>query len=166
MNKLIRHSVFETNSSSCHSICVKKGMELNNIPYVDTSGNIEIPSGEFGWEINSYDDFYSKAAYLAIYIRDWSDNNLEKFKELFESIIKEFTGCETISYEDKFWDTEIREYEYEGTKRTYKSKLGEGYIDHQSVEDNDLDYLFDYIELMKVFLFSSQSVLHTDNDNH
>ena len=166
MKQLIRHSVFETNSSSCHSISVVKGMELNNLPYVDTNGNIEIGSQEFGWEIDSYNDFYSKAAYLAIYIRDWSGNDLERFREIFESVIKEVTGCNTVTYEDNFWDFETKEYDYEGQKRSYKNQLGGGYIDHQSVDGQELHYMFDDLKEMKSFLFCNQSILHTDNDNH
>jgi len=165
MKQLIRHSVFETNSSSCHSISIAQGMELNNIPYPDNNGNIKIESGEFGWEVDSYNDFDSKASYLIVYIRDWSRGKKEEFRNIFENVIKEQTGCENILYEDQFWDIETKEYEYEGKVRSYESNLGRGYIDHQSVEDGDLDYMFENISEMKDFLFCTGSVLYTDNDN-
>ena len=48
--RLIRNKVFETNSSSCHSISITSDMELNDIPTPDEYGNLFIESGEFGWE--------------------------------------------------------------------------------------------------------------------
>lgn len=49
--KQIRNSVFETNSSSSHSICVstKKGLGWDNKLPVDQDGTLHIPFGEFGW---------------------------------------------------------------------------------------------------------------------
>lgn len=164
--RLIRNKVFETNSSSCHSISITSDMELNDIPTPDEYGNLFIESGEFGWEQDEYNSWWGKAAYLIVYIRDWSGESQEKYKQLFEYVVKEVTGAETITYEELFWKTEEKSYEYEGVTRTYQSKLGEGYIDHQSVEDRDLDYMFEYVNEMKKFLFSSNSVLETDNDNH
>lgn len=167
MKQLVRHNVFETNSSSCHSITISsKDTNLNDIPMPNQSGEIELRSGEFGWEISEYNGFYEKAAYLIVYIRDWSGKDCIQYKEIFERIIKEMTQCETIVYEPLFWDSEEQTYEWEGETRSYVAPLGEGYIDHQSVECRDLDYMFEDTEQMKFFLFNSNSVLYTDNDNH
>ena len=178
MKKLIRKGVFETNSSSCHSISVNESMVYNDIPKLDFSGNILLNSGEFGWEVETYHDFESKAAYLIVYIRDWCGDKKEEFKNILESIIKEVSGCESISYEDNFWETEKVSYEETtwnsvtkqsektGEVRYYDRNLGEGYIDHQSVEDKDCHFLFENIETLKSFLFNSASYIETDNDNH
>jgi hypothetical protein len=40
-----------------------------------------------------------------------------------------------------------------------------GYIDHQSVEDKDLHYLFKDPMLLKAFIFGKGGLVHTDNDN-
>jgi len=167
MEKLVRKNVFETNSSSCHSITIDNSNGVyNNVPKVDNEGNVFINSGEFGWEIEDYQDFGSKASYLSVYIRDWSNENKDKFKEIFESVLKEVTGCEKVEYEEDFWKQEERSYESDGKIKTYFSSLGDGYIDHQSVEDRDLDYMFENTQTMKDFLFSSNSILQTDHDNH
>lgn len=79
---------FETNSSSCHSISITNDSQLNDIPIPDENGNISLYGGEFGWEYEVYSDFYSKAAYLMVYIRDWVKNeSLAKlFKAKFDSL--------------------------------------------------------------------------------
>ncbi len=169
MKKLIRKGVFETNSSSCHSITIEgKSGVYDDIPTVEKDGSIFIRSGEFGWEIENYDDFGSKASYIAVYIRDWVRDEVKKsaFKEIFENIIIETTGCDRVEYENFFWDQEETTYEHNGKIEKYMSSLGEGYIDHQSVESSDYDYLFEDIDKLKNFLFNSNSILHTDNDNY
>ena len=54
----IRKNVFETNSSSTHSICIAKDMEL----IIPTSIHFEF--GEFGWEVDTLSSVYEKASYL------------------------------------------------------------------------------------------------------
>ena len=166
MKKLIRQNVFETNSSSCHSISVTYDTKLNDIPSPNDDGEIHIWAGEFGWEYSNYSDFGSKSSYLAVYIRDWTSEKLDEFRKIFENLIKEVSGAENIVYDKNFWTFEERSYTSGDTIRTYRSSLGEGYIDHQSVEDNDLHYMFEDVSQMKLFLFSSKSQLTTDNDNH
>lgn len=165
--KLIRLGTFETNSSSCHSITIQNSNGVyNDIPSLDESGNLLLTSHEFGCEIDDYYGFDAKAAYLAVYLRDWSGVNQEQFKATFENVLKEVTGAESIIYEKNFWRTEERSYVSNDKTVTYQASLGEGYIDHQSVECGALDYIFQDIEEMKNFLFNSSSELHTDNDSH
>lgn len=167
MKKLVRNSVFETNSSSCHSISIADKVDFNDVPSPNAEGNIHITSGEFGWEEDSYRGFFDKASYLAVYIRDWAKEEKESFKQIFENLIKETTACYNITYEDSFWDFEERSYKgSDGNQVVYQAKLGYGYIDHQSVEDKDLHYLFTDVDKLKAFLFCSNSILETDNDNH
>lgn len=178
MKKLIRKQVFETNSSSCHSLSIVDGMTYNDIPICDNYGVVHINSGEFGWEQETYYNFNEKASYLAVYIRDWTGDKLQEFKEIFENVIKEVSGCDEISYETNFWEkeevfyditawnSETKQSEKTGEKRSYMSNLGDGYIDHQSVESQDLHYLFEDTNQIKSFLFNNNSYLETDNDNH
>jgi hypothetical protein len=56
--KKVRKSVFETNSSSTHSICIAKEAVLN-IPKT-----ISFNFGEFGWEIGTIGSDSGKASYL------------------------------------------------------------------------------------------------------
>ena len=58
MNRKIRQGVFETNSSSTHSICIVKTADIR-IP-----ASLHLTMGEFGWECENYNDSETKASYL------------------------------------------------------------------------------------------------------
>lgn len=171
--KIIRQKTFETNSSSSHSISISDTKILNDIPIPDENGIVTLKSGEFGWEDVVYDDFYDKAAYLIVYIRDWVKTKLkEKFRNILENLIKEKSGCIEIKYENLFWDREEKSHiDENGETITYYSYLGKGYIDHQSVENQDRNYLFDvndidYVEgELENYLFNNNSFLQTGNDS-
>lgn len=144
--KLIRKNVFETNSSSCHSLSVGSGDVYEGFtPNADNL--IVIPAMEFGWEEETYYDVESRLAYVWIYMRDYAKERTE-FLEMFQNVVCSHTGAACVTME-------------EGS-----DSWCNGYIDHQSVEDHDLDFLFDNEETLKNFLFGSGSSITTDNDNH
>jgi hypothetical protein len=67
MKKLIRNGVFETNSSSSHSISIAdetKQFVLDTL-YPDQNGVITLNGGEFGWEWFKHNDAETKANYAA-----------------------------------------------------------------------------------------------------
>lgn len=167
MKSVIRKNVFETNSSSCHSISISDSDTLNNIPTPDVNGNISIYPLNFGWERDIHDDFGSKASYVAIYCRNWSKGKEKEWFKILEDVIKEVTLCKEVVYEGNMMEFEMRSYEHNGETIEYKYfGYDKGSIDHQSVEDRDLDFLFEDPKELKRFLFSNDSVLYTDNDNH
>jgi len=134
--KKIRKGVFETNSSSTHSICIAVDTELN-IPK-----SIHFEFGEFGWE---YDTLYSvseKASYLYTAIVNYKEEDLERFIKILENKNIEVTKEERSG---KYFDT--------------------GYIDH-GYELNKFvnDLLADEDRLMN-YLFSDLSFIITGNDN-
>ena len=171
--KKIRKGVFEINSSSCHSISIDNtSLEFEKVN-LDENGIFYIYSNDFGWEQEDYSHYSDKCSYLAIYIRDWCGEREQEFRSIFEQCIKDYTQCSEIVYEDLVWDTELATYNHHqtGEECSYMRKLGNSYIDHQSVEDQDYHYLFDknnpeYVEgELKNFLFNPNSTLTTDNDN-
>ena len=141
MKKLIRENVFETNSSSCHSISLGKdtGKQfLLDTLYPDQHGVINLSGGEFGWEWAKYNDVQTKASYAATATLYGLD------PDLLVDVIKEHTGADAVF---------IRvsdEYETDGY----------GYIDHESVGNCPRDK-----EGLKDFLFNKNSWLFTGNDN-
>lgn len=149
MKKLIRKGVFETNSSSCHSISIAEGNELLDTLYPNKDGIVEIEGAEFGWEYEKYKDAGSKASYAMIYAIDWSRDKSEEFQQILKDVIKKQSGAVDVVFKRK--DNDFYPY---------------GYIDHQSVEDEDLHYMFEEPELLRRFIFDKNSVLITDNDNH
>jgi hypothetical protein len=132
-----RIDIFETNSSSSHSISFnpwKSGKDGNNfIP--DENGNVYVTGADFGWEWASYNDSVTKANYY-----------LERYKaepdriELLKKVIEDYTGFNVIINENT-----------------------NGYIDHQSFDTLELPA--DDPEALKDWLFNPDNWLYTGNDN-
>lgn len=152
--KQIRMGVFETNSSSTHSITISDEQTdalMDTLP-MNESNEVVLTGGEFGWEEESYNDALTKANYLAVYIEQWAGDDSDRLKEMFERIIKEQTGCTEIVYGR--------------VSRWGDSDPDLGYIDHQSVEGYALHWLFESGDDLRNFIFNPESILVTDNDNH
>jgi hypothetical protein len=148
-----RQAVFETNSSSTHSLSISSSSTdlLDTLP-LNEQGEVVLNGGQFGWEVEDYSDAGTKASYAAIYVSDWSGKKSAEFKEVLDTVIKQQTGCSNVVYNfSTDWSSDARETSY---------------IDHQSVEGGQLDYLFEDPELLRQFIFNPRSVLHTDNDNY
>ena len=93
MIKKIRHNVFETNSSSTHSICIAKDSSLT-IPK-----EIHFGTGEFGWERNSLRSMYSKASYL--YTGLLYNNRMTDFFDIVGLLEKEGITVTYDSHKDE-----------------------------------------------------------------
>jgi hypothetical protein len=95
MKKLIRKGVFETNSSSSHSISVAtedKQFVLDTL-YPDQNGVVTINGDEYGWEWFKHNDAETKASYAAQSFAN-DDNQLDVLKE----VIMEQTGAEDVVF--------------------------------------------------------------------
>lgn len=141
--KVIRRGVFETNSSSTHTITIAPGEILppDTLPVED--GVCRIYPGEFGWDIWDYWDAATKASYaLTFAYQTKSEERLKLLKE----VVQAETGLpvEFVEAGDKFY--------------------ARGYIDHQS--DSVCAPAFVSKEALRAFIFNPKSKLHTDNDNH
>lgn len=133
--KLIRSGVFETNSSSSHSISVAdetKEFVLDTI-YPNQDGIVIVSGDEFGWEWFKHNDAQTKASYAAQQFMN-NDDALETLKE----VIMEQTGADDV--------------EFVG--------LDNGYVDHYScgIVEQSKDWL-------KNFIFNKNSWLFGGNDN-
>lgn len=158
MKKNIRHGVFETNSSSTHSISIgNSGQLLDTLP-INDEGNVIIQPGEFGWEQETYNDAYTKAQYLAVYCRDWSGDKKDEFFTNLKDVILKQTKANDVIF-DLFKDEKEERYFYPGCYDT-------GYIDHQSVESQDYHHVLEDKNNIRNFIFDKSSWLETDNDNH
>lgn len=142
MAKTKRLNVFETNSSSSHSITIEVGAEWDNI--IPENGKILLYGGEFGWKECEYNDALTKANYCAVACKLGYTNFTKK--ELKE-VIRDFTGASKVKF--KF-------------NTNYKGNYS--YIDHQS--NDTLLGIVDTKEELKDFIFNKSSYLYTDNDNH
>lgn len=158
MEPKVRHGVFETNSSSTHSVCIATG----KIGPPSLKGQVlEIGPGEFGWEVEDHYDFYTKASYLYTWCynqsRTYDDSDVEleltgerKEKlDMLTEVLKEYTGCSEVLYTKSLG---------------YYSR---GYIDHQSDScDCPSIEVFTTKDSLVNFLFNNSSFIHTDNDNY
>jgi len=146
--KNIRKSVFETNSSSTHSISIAKDNKdgiYDTITPTD-DGYIVLTGGEFGWEWKKYTDPLTKANYCAVD----SFNISKRMKMLFE-VLKEHTGAKRviIDFNNSIFDD--------------SNRFDHSYVDHQS--HGTSSKAFKSKKTLKEFIFNPNSILMTGNDN-
>ena len=140
--KITRKSVFETNSSSTHSISINSTDFLFDSIKPDKDGNIILRGGQFGWEWKRFDSPLVKANYCAVD----AANNPEKTAMLID-VIKKHTGAKNIVF----------------AMITQWDSPDWSYIDHQS--DGRANLAFIDEETLKNFIFNRKSYLFTGNDN-
>ena len=102
MKRVIRKGIYETNSSSVHTIVISSdGMEPSKLP-VDKDGYITVRYGEFGKDGTVYSSQEDKLSYLVTqcyYLGGWEydvnrDNNYH-FKNIEDAIV-DYTGARGI----------------------------------------------------------------------
>lgn len=143
----IRQGVFETNSSSTHSICISR-------EHVDADGcHVDFHFGEFGWENGDAD--VADYLYTAIYELDpnGDDGLLDKLKEILDS--------HGISY--TFEKPKPVHYDYGGGDEW--DELDVGYIDHAYDTYEFVHTVLDNDDMLIRYLFSDSHV-YTGNDNY
>ena len=98
--KNIRSNVFETNSSSSHSITISNSNIVLDTILPDKDGIIYLNGGEFGWEYDRHYSALTKANYCAIacHYHDNDDGNITHYnnfsfnEEMLIEVIKEQTS--------------------------------------------------------------------------
>lgn len=160
--KQIRRSVFETNSSSTHSVTIRHKGLAQNIMKVHSDGFIHTELGEFGWEVVNYRDQEDRLSYLVTMLAEkngvntwWKDDR--SLKDLVKELMK--------TPDFKRVSEEVGDH---ANCRGVIIDPSQGYIDHQSHEDYSTlqDFLDDYKTDIVEFVFGRGNVVHTDNDNH
>ena len=179
MKTQIRRGVFETNSSSVHSISIIKDDFKGSLPkkfIIDCDG-------EFGWEVDTFDDSSSKAAYLyqaivyypTLYSKGKYDANIAK--EMLQSLMDKFImNLESygIEVDCKYRFTKIESNEIEPGK-TYNYVVfvdengneseDKGYLDHGGDAKEFVDYVLSSPENTVKFIFDNRCYIETGNDN-
>ena len=142
----IRSNVFETNSSSTHSITISNSNNASNSTLAtilpDENGTIYLTGGLFGWEYEKYNSALTKANYCAIAC-DHYDTKYPN-KEMLIEVVKKQTGAKEVIFNID----------------------NNSYIDHQSIESGILEKVFKSKENLRNFIFNKRSWLIIDNDNH
>lgn len=148
--KQIRKGVFETNSSSTHSICIAKEVEIS-IPET-----IHFEFGEFGWECDTLKSIHEKASYL--YTGLAANDRMSDFENIVEVLSRkgiEVTSDEPIYQEYTDGDNNTRRYVDNG-----------GYVDHSNELTDFLDAVCRSDDKLLSYLFSHLSFIITGNDNN
>lgn len=157
MTKQIRKKVFETNSSSSHSLTMSSG-DLVKRPFaakVLRAGVIELTVGEYHWEWRRYYEPAAKLAYLLTQITGGelpagdSESITAQLREdnerfaMLEQVVLDHTGCKLLV------------------------TPGSGGIDHQSgPQEKGVGLeLFNNADTLRDFLFKADSYIETGNDN-
>jgi len=151
--KQIRQGVFETNSSSTHSICIAKDADLT-IP-----NSLHFEFGEFGWERDTLQSVNEKASYLYTGLIAQERNvDAEKIFETLRGkgidVTAEQRLVETRSYTNA-----------EGEVVTYNHSDNEGYVDHSHDLEEFLNAVCEDENKLMSYLFSNLSFIITGNDN-
>lgn len=156
MTHQVRKSVFETNSSSSHSLTLSSTdlVDLPLSPLTLRRGTLTLAMDEYGWEWHRYYTPEEKANYLFTSARGSSESvphgpPEEVTKELREENPRIDMLCRVIE-------------EHTGVKVLVEPGSS-GYIDHQST-GTGLE-LFNSEEELKKFLFSEDAFVQTGNDN-
>ena len=140
MKRQIRSSVFETNSSSTHSIAISKKKPV-------IGKYIRFGIGEFGWENDCADT--ADYLYTAILEQDECEELLDKLKEILDKYSIEY------SFEEPEYKKSLDgEYEW----------LAYGYVDHSYELREFLNAILSNEDLLMRYLFSDSNV-YTGNDN-
>jgi hypothetical protein len=144
MKRQIRRSVFETNSSSTHAICItKEDVDISNLP-----NHVTFTHGEFGWENDEYSDLYSKASYLYQAICDCYFDDKAGKEEVIDKITKMLCdygiSCDFEPDMDK--------------------EYGDGYIDHGNETIDFVKAVLEDSDRLLRYLFGNSFVV-TGNDN-
>lgn len=170
--KQIRRKIFETNSSSSHSLTISNKGELEdfNLP-LNENGEVLMTFGEFGWGEDSCVNQYEKLQYLLTMVKETELEKLDVNKnsnpyELFYNL----DGFKAINKVIKQYCNGVIIAENELSIKPYNEGhyiSSEGYIDHESCEDySSLEDFLSYIGIgIKEFIFNSKYEMKISNDN-
>jgi len=140
----IRKSIWETNSSSTHAICISNN-SVNNIDYYDCS-TIYYHLGEYGWATEMLSGATELLSYLMTTIKDYNDCHAD----------------DDLKYDENYIADILRKYNIEiecyNTDCYY-------YVDHVSDSKEWLDAIYNDESMLLNYLFSADSFIITGNDN-
>jgi len=158
MPTVIRRGIFETNSSSSHSLTVNVSDEegkQDTLP-VDASGTVKVYPGCFhGWDDGAFDDPWIKASYCMALAHAFGK---KKHREMLERVIKEATGAKEVEFVktggqlgygiagSELWEEEEDEDDYHDDDRGQRSML---------------KALFSSEATLKAFIFNPKSTLNS-----
>lgn len=166
--KKVRYNVWETNSSSSHTVSVRGKRNVDGDYYnccTQSNRIIKVGLDEYGWHGDPCDNFQSKLAYALSMVLNTEYPNFRYYDEDFvinQDTLEKCEGYQIIlnairRHMDVFGILIERKHDY----------YPYGYIDHQSCEDYHSlqDFLDDWNVDIERFLFDDGVVVLILNDN-
>lgn len=154
----IRKNVFETNSSSTHSLVISNKERAYNYNLPVEGGVLTIPFGEFGWGPELLVEPIEKLSYLITDRIDLYDipEDIKDDDEAIQSLIRDSEPISEIIDAIKYCCPEVEEVRFE---------FGDswnplGYVDHQSCGTSREDGLS-----IEEIVFSNKVIIMISNDN-
>lgn len=190
MQTIIRKSVFETNSSSCHSLCIKK-IDSSNIAmptdvHLDKEGVLTFELGCYGFGSYNLPSFNKKFSYLMTYLLMCINKNVVEDLELVFNVVHEIIPFKKAmlfseKLKDDMWEMQkLTIASFDETTNKIQINLDnlkvikdnfqfyDYYIDHESIGLLS-PILFDLrnndSSSLKRLLFVNESYIHIDDDN-
>lgn len=143
--KKVRNEVFETNSSSSHSITLSR----NENGEFDKKTPIVVKPywhGGFGWEFETWNTIEEKLAYMirCLVCYDFNEENLQdKIKPIQERLHNLGIDFELPTYEEYM----------------------NGYVDHEDWYQGEIEYIYEDNDRLLAFLLNNESCIEGGNDN-
>lgn len=173
MTTIIRHSVFETNSSSCHSLTIKKGIltDISVNPSCFNNGALKSYLKRYDWNQVDLTTFDEKLDYCLTYICCviQNANKLEQFLSIIHNVLPfECFYCN---------DVLLAEYNVNKHKiiisddfKSFCDDVSNNSLKYGIIEDSNslLTKIFDKMDdkQIKSLLFIASSTIHIDHDGH
>ena len=157
----IRQGVFETNSSSIHTIAIAKGTREPGINTILHSGGaIAFNLGKFGWEAKKYTSIEKRASYLwTMACSDTKKDADQRERFIRDTLAGVDIRCVFEPVVEKVYDS--------GYECCEKEDGGYFYIDHSDSWDYFKEKIFSDKELLLDFLFGDSNVItYNDNDDY
>lgn len=166
MKTQIRRCVFETNSSSVHTLSIVKTSNIKVFPE-----KVIFEPDDFGWENRSYTETSKKASYIWECIKSIYDQEQEELLKAIEKI-KNFLYTYNIQCEFPYANIKVETWtDRNGKVHSYKVHVNDtgipdsGYVDHAWDAKPFIDDILNDETKFINFLFDPCSFIITGNDN-
>lgn len=151
----VRKNIFETNSSSMHSVSVINTDLAESELRINEDGNIHVELGTFGWGYDEYFDQYTKLSYLATMC----------FGNVYTGISEnEFEKRMTDLKENPDWKNIVTSVCMHTGCKDVVIDYSDGYVDHQSLLDIKTFLNENNLNSIEEFIFGDTTLI-IDNDN-
>lgn len=167
--KIVRNGVFETNSSSCHSLILNGKMDGKTRGFYEDVLTINLQ--DYGWETVTYEGVFEKLNYIASSMV--SSDNMNSLYDLLAKIIEENLCIDKIiisGSKGEYWFDAVKWHDADEFHRKdlFWSEL-------ENISENEDDICVDHqsaglysdltIDEIYYLITSDDSVIITSNDN-